>query len=63
MTTEKLNVLVKVSGRVKFFTALALKKLVVLALYTSDLQSIREKNYKKFKISLSFAMPNDNLKK
>ena len=37
MTTEKLKVLVRLKGRVMFFKTLALKKLVVLALYASDL--------------------------
>lgn len=41
MTTEKLKVLVRLKGRVMFFKTLALKKLVVLALYASDLQYIK----------------------
>lgn len=38
MTTEKLKVLVRVRGRVRFFKTLALKKFVVFALYARDLQ-------------------------
>ena len=38
-TTEKLKVFVKINGLVTFHSAFALKKYVLLTLYTSDLKS------------------------